>query len=359
MASRAAAWRRATRPIYALTAAAAGSLEVTLTPGAERPGELPPGSARPDKLTVLATGQAGGRGRSRPAWRSPRARPCYLHVFGDARSARGFHAWSSPTSTSSRRRTTRPCSSPRARARRRPPADLNGDGKPDMVVSDIGQDTVSVLLGNGDGTFQAPRSSPSAPSCRSRASSALAGLPNFRRDLAVADFNRDGIPDVVVTNYDSGDVSVLLGRGDGTFEPQRRSTPRRRRSPWPWATSTATASPTWRWSTRPRDRPGGESCSAGATGPSSRQRPLTCPAVRRSSRPTQSVVADLNHDGKNDLLQREFASGTMCCWATATAPSSPAPRSRCRRSRAGGGRPERRRQPGRRHHELQHEPGAV
>jgi hypothetical protein len=47
-------------------------------------------------------------------------------------------------------------------------------------------------------------------------------LPNFGRAVAIADFNRDGIPDVVVTNDASSDVSVLLGRGDGTFEPQRR-----------------------------------------------------------------------------------------------------------------------------------------
>ena len=47
-------------------------------------------------------------------------------------------------------------------------------------------------------------------------------LPNFRRDLVLADVNRDGLLDVVVVNDGSADVSVLLGRGDGTFEPQRR-----------------------------------------------------------------------------------------------------------------------------------------
>ena len=49
-----------------------------------------------------------------------------------------------------------------------------------------------------------------------------AGLPNFRRQVVIADFNGDGVPDLAVTNYDSGDVSILLGWGDGTFQPQRR-----------------------------------------------------------------------------------------------------------------------------------------
>src|SRR5205814_1803716 len=47
-------------------------------------------------------------------------------------------------------------------------------------------------------------------------------LPTLRRDVTIADLNGDRIPDVAVTNFDSSDISVLLGRGDGTFEPQRR-----------------------------------------------------------------------------------------------------------------------------------------
>ena len=47
-------------------------------------------------------------------------------------------------------------------------------------------------------------------------------LPTFRRAVGVADFNGDHIPDIAATNYDSADVSILLGRGDGSFDPQRR-----------------------------------------------------------------------------------------------------------------------------------------
>jgi hypothetical protein len=84
-------------------------------------------------------------------------------------------------------------------------ADVNGDGKPDLVtpLSDAG--VLLVYLGNGDGTFQRPLSF-SIP---------LNGLDA----VAVGDFNGDGKPDVAVTGINR--VSVLLGNGDGTFGPRR------------------------------------------------------------------------------------------------------------------------------------------
>jgi len=101
---------------------------------------------------------------------------------------------------------------------------LNADGIPDLVVSNFLANTVSVLLGNGDGTFQAPRQF----SIGALKTTFVPGVDTEslafreRRDVRLADLRGNGILDIVVTNYDSGDISVLLGNGDGTFQPQRR-----------------------------------------------------------------------------------------------------------------------------------------
>jgi hypothetical protein len=89
-------------------------------------------------------------------------------------------------------------------------ADLNGDGKPDLVVTDLGLvGTVEVMLGNGDGSFQ--------PAVAYDSGGA------YSSSVAVADVNGDGKPDLVVTNEEGqffgGLVDVLLGHGDGTFQP--------------------------------------------------------------------------------------------------------------------------------------------
>src|SRR5262249_52983028 len=134
--------------------------------------------------------------------------------------------------------------------------DFDGDGHPDLVVSNLtfaGQsDQLSLLRGNGDGTFQAP-----VPVDTGRLSDALA-VGGFNGDgpldlaaanvtgrdvsillgqgggfnlapqfatgtgpaaVASADFNGDGTPDLVTANANGNSVSVLLGNGDGSFQP--------------------------------------------------------------------------------------------------------------------------------------------
>src|SRR5262249_17350819 len=91
-------------------------------------------------------------------------------------------------------------------------ADLNNDNKLDLVAASTDlSNPINVLLGVGDGTFQASRGFDAGP-----------GAPSGTRDLAVGDLTGSGNQDVVVSNYGSGDVSMLLGRGDGTLQPPRR-----------------------------------------------------------------------------------------------------------------------------------------
>src|SRR5262249_44184380 len=85
--------------------------------------------------------------------------------------------------------------------------DFNGDGIPDIVTGNSGvccpyTGSVSVLLGNGDGTFQAAKTYLTTSGTNS---------------VAVGDLNGDGIPDLVTADLRGHAVSVLLGNGDGTF----------------------------------------------------------------------------------------------------------------------------------------------
>ena len=83
--------------------------------------------------------------------------------------------------------------------------DFNGDGIPDLAVANVNDNTVTVLLGNGDGTFTT-KSTPT--------------VSNGAGCVALGDFNGDGIPDLAI----GGDaVTVLLGNGDGTFTTQSSS----------------------------------------------------------------------------------------------------------------------------------------
>jgi hypothetical protein len=84
--------------------------------------------------------------------------------------------------------------------------DFNGDGKLDLAIAQnpTGPPTIAILLGNGDGTFKAL-----TPFSTGGSSIAL---------FAVADVNNDGKLDLIVTDYLKGQVQIFLGKGDGTFQ---------------------------------------------------------------------------------------------------------------------------------------------
>src|SRR6202035_971479 len=95
--------------------------------------------------------------------------------------------------------------------------DVNSDGKADVVVTEVptANGSVGVLLGNGNGTLQTARTF-------------AAGIRP--QEVAVADINGDGKPDLVVANYGTyvyagtgtpGTMSFLLGNGNGTFQAQK------------------------------------------------------------------------------------------------------------------------------------------
>src|SRR5438874_6702986 len=80
--------------------------------------------------------------------------------------------------------------------------DFNGDRVQDLAVTNFDSNTISVLLGNGDGTFRA-------------APTVAAGASPFA--VAGGDFNGDGRPDLADRNSVAKGMWVVLGKGDGTF----------------------------------------------------------------------------------------------------------------------------------------------
>ena len=83
-------------------------------------------------------------------------------------------------------------------------ADFDGNGQLDLLVANSAANTISILLGHGDGTFAAPVEYPTGDQPVA---------------VAVGDFNNDGNADIVVVNQADNTVSILMGTGAGAFAP--------------------------------------------------------------------------------------------------------------------------------------------
>ena len=81
--------------------------------------------------------------------------------------------------------------------------DFNGDGKADLVASDVTNNDLAILLGNGDGTLKAPTTYH------------LSAAAHY---LNANDFNRDGKLDLATANQYAANISIFFGKGDGSFE---------------------------------------------------------------------------------------------------------------------------------------------
>jgi hypothetical protein len=81
-------------------------------------------------------------------------------------------------------------------------ADLNQDGLLDLITSNTNSNNISVLLGKKDGSFKEHLMFP---------------VGKRPKGIAVADFNGDNIPDIAVSNNETDDLTILIGKGDGTF----------------------------------------------------------------------------------------------------------------------------------------------
>lgn len=112
--------------------------------------------------------------------------------------------------------------------------DFNQDGIPDLAIVNAGDNTVSILLGNGDGSFKAPvkyvvNRNPFPTPC-------LTGCGSLPMSITAASFRGNGVVDLAITNIPINDgcnisalaggpcasVAILLGNGDGTFQPSNQ-----------------------------------------------------------------------------------------------------------------------------------------
>ena len=202
--------------IFSVRTAAVGEIQIHATPAADFVGTLAVEVLDPKSLEVLAS--ADGHD---PVVRLSvsQAQPLLVHVSGgigkyrleltnlDQYNVAGVDVLHFPAGSFPSQEAI---------------ADLNGDGVMDVAIANSGTSNVSILIGHKDGTFDTPRQFAVGAARYPNIEGTTFSQNGLRRVVVAADFDENGTIDLAVTNYDSADVSILLGLGDGTFAPQRR-----------------------------------------------------------------------------------------------------------------------------------------
>ena len=172
-------------------------------------------------------------------------------------------------------------------------ADVNGDGKVDLVLGDMSFPwAVSVLLGNGNGTFKALRTV------------AVGSVSSPAYPVAVSDVNGDGKPDILAVSNSSNIVSVLLGQLGGSFAPRRTFAA----GPGPSSVAVCDVNADGKPDLVIANRSSNTVSVLIGNGTGRFQSPQTF-AV--GSEPISAAVADVNGDGKVDILAPSYSSGAI------------------------------------------------
>jgi hypothetical protein len=173
--------------------------------------------------------------------------------------------------------------------------DLNADGKLDLVTPNLAGNAVTVMLGDGRGGFASASGSPFP----------LGPRPGY---VAIADLDDDGKPDIVATHDDDPLVAVLLGDGAGGFKPASGSPINTPKSVWGTAIGDVNGD-------GKKDLVMGSSNFDGITillGDGKGAFALASGSPLPAGKLTNYVaLADLNKDGKLDIVASNYASGDL------------------------------------------------
>jgi len=174
-------------------------------------------------------------------------------------------------------------------------ADVNGDGRADIVTANAESNDVTVLLGNGDGSFAPVPGSPFA-------------VGEGPQSVAVADVNGDGVPDIVTANAGSNDVTVLLGNGDGSFAPAAGSP--FAVGPLPWSVAVADVNGDGR-SDIVTANVGSNDVTVLLGEAGGGFAPAAGSPFAVGNNPESVAVADVNNDGRPDIVTANYTSSNV------------------------------------------------